>query len=39
MIDLATMEWVRLSQVWGKMTITMMLAISEFWMDWTEPYS
>lgn len=34
-----TMEWVRLGQVWGKMSVTIMLAMTEFWMDWTEPYS
>ena len=39
MIDLLTMEWVRWWQVSGKMTITMMLAGLEWWMDLSEPYS
>jgi len=34
-----TMEMVRFSQVWGKMTISIMYAMTEFLMDWTEPYS
>lgn len=39
MIDLMTMEWVRWWQVSGKMANAIMLAVTEYWMDWTEPYS
>lgn len=34
-----TMEWVRFTQVWGKMANAMMLAMTEYWMDITEPYN
>lgn len=35
----AVMEWVRFWQVSGKMANAMMLAMTEFMMDLSEPYS